>query len=391
METDLKKIEKILWSNLNTYDPYDLWKTNLGQWLKKLYYGYGKITIPIVAPFFLLDAYAPRIIRSFVPPQEFPTVRALAVLSSLNFYTISGNQNYIDLASASVKWLIDNQSPGYHGACWGLNMPWMTKTGYYPPTMPFITHTPYCFEALMKYSEITQDCQALDVALSSLGFLEKDIVPLLDSSDELALSYGPRNEGRIVINANAYAVMMYSLLANKLDNQKKYLMLKANRIFNFIKRRQNEDGSWYYYDDKKNGNFIDCFHSCFVLKNIIKYGKYAEVNVEEIVNKGIDYILNNLLDIERLLVQRFSVAANPSLVKFDLYDQAELLNVLCLSGRIDYAKKIHQSIWTNFYIPSKNTFGSQIDIFGRLNTMEYLRWAVMPAIYTLSEHRNLLE
>jgi hypothetical protein len=390
MDFDIEQNEHLLGPNLITYDPYDLWKTRTGQWLKKIYYKKGATAIPLVGPFVALDLFLPRLVRFFSYPQEYPTVRALAAMAALNYFEITRNPKYVNCASVSVKWLIDNQSPGYHGACWGLNMPWMTKTGYCPPTMPFITHTPYCVEALIRYSEVTKEQQVLDVALSSLEFLEKDIVALLDNSEELALSYGPSNEGRIVVNANAYAAMMYALFANKLQERKEELRLKATRIFNFIKSRQNKDGSWYYYEDDGHGNFIDCFHSCFVIKNIIKYGNESGVDVANVVDKALDYIVMNFIDKDKMLAKRFTVSANPSFVNFDLYDQAELLNVLCISGRLDLASEIHDSILKNFYIPNKSNFGSQIDVFGRLNKMIYLRWAVMPTIYALSEYYKLL-
>lgn len=391
MNLFLNKIEHHLGPNLATYDPYDLWKTRLGLWLRKFFYKNGKITIPIMAPFFILDVYAPKLIRAFLKPQEYPIVRASAALSALNIYEITSDRKYVNLASDSVKWLIENKSEGYHGACWGINFPWMTKDGFYSSSTPFITHTPYCVEALLRFSDITKDKQSLDTGLSSLSFLENDMKVLLDDSDKLALSYGPYFESRIVINANSYAMMMYAMLADRLYNKRVILLEKASRIFNYIESRQNNDGSWFYYDDEEKGNFIDCFHSCFVLKNLIKYSNYAGVDVENIVHTGLDYVLNNFLDSKYFLARRFSVSAYPSLAKFDLYDQAELLNLLCISGRIDLAKRLHDSIINNFYIPSKGAFGYQIDRFNILNKMTYLRWAVMPTVYAFSEYYKLMK
>ena len=391
MNIDLIKIEHILGQDLVTYDPYDLWRTNVGIWLKKTYYRNGKIAFPIVAPFSILDTYAPKLIRIFLKLREYPMVRAFAALSALNLYEITADKKYIEFAEQSIKWLINNKCSGYHGASWGINIPWMTKTGFLPASTPFVTNTPYCVEALLKYSDITKDKQSLQVALSSLGFLEKDLNVLFDEPDKLALSYGPGYGKRIVINANSYAMMMYAIFAGRLSDKRTILLEKAARIFNFIKSRQNSDGSWFYYDDEGKGNFIDCFHSCFILKNLIKFGKFAGVDVSLIVNKGLEYILNNFLDSKYFMARRFSISSDPSLVKFDLYDQAELLNILLMTNRNDLAEKLHDSIVKNFYIPSKGTFGYQIDIFGRLNKMTYLRWAVMPTVFVLSEYYKLLK
>ena len=103
---------------------------------------------------------------------------------------------------------------------------------------------------------------------------------------------------------------------------------KRTRLFRFVKTRQNNDGSWFYYDDNGKGNFIDCFHSCFVLKNLVKFGRLTGTDVASTVDNGIDFIMANFVDSTDFLARRFTVAANPSMTRYDLYDQAELLHLL---------------------------------------------------------------
>ena len=185
-------------------------------------------------------------------------------------------------------------------------------------------------------------------------------------------------------------MMMYALLADRLPGKQENLIEKAVRLFNFVKSRQNRDGSWFYYADTEKGNFIDCFHSCFVLKNLIKFGRLANTDVSHIVNSGLGYLLRIFIDSQYNLARRFSISANPSLAKFDLYDQAELLNVLVMARWTALAKMLYGSVMEHFYIPGKGTFGYQIDRFGILNRMTYLRWAVMPMIYALSEYYKMM-
>ena len=386
MTMDIPSIDHLLGPGLTTYDPYDLWKTRLGLWLRRLYYQNGVISIPLVVPFFLLDAYAPRLIRAFIAPQEYPTVRAMAVLSALNLHQIDADPRYLELAQVSADWLVENQSPGYHGACWGLNFPWMTKGGYYPPTTPFITHTPYCVEALFSCFDVTGAGKYYDTAVSSLEFLEHDLQVIYRDRDRIAMGYGPGMESRVVVNANSYAMMLYALLASRMPQRRAPLLEKAARLFNFVAGAQNQDGSWLYYNDSGKGNFIDCFHSCFVMKNLVKYARLSGAKVDSIVDRGLDYVLENFVDPECHLARRFTVSANPSLVKFDLYDQAELLNVLLLRQRGPDSELLLQAILKHFYLPKERTFAYQIDRFGFRNRMSYLRWAVMPMTLVLSEY-----
>ena len=388
MTMEIPGIDHLLGPDLSTHDPYDLWKTRLGLWLRRLYYQNGLVAVPLVAPFFLLDAYAPRVVRAFIPPQEYPTVRAMAAMAALNLYQGDPDPKYLGLAARSADWLVENQAPGYHGACWGLNFPWMTKGGYYPPTTPFITHTPYCVEALLRCFDATAKRVYHDTAVSVLDYMEKDLQVLFQDSDKMAMGYGPGHESRIVINANSYAMMLYALLSRRIAPAGP-LLEKARRLFNFVAASQNNDGGWFYYNDADKGNFVDCFHSCFVMKNLVKYGNLSGADVLPIVDRGLNYVLANFVDHDRHLARRFTVSANPALVKFDLYDQAELLNILLLRRRFEDAERLLGAIMKYFYLLERRSFGYQIDRFGLLNKMSYLRWAVMPMVLVLSEYKKL--
>ena len=200
------------------------------------------------------------------------------------------------------------------------------------------------------------------------------------------MGYGPGYEERVVVNASSYAMMLYALLATRMPERRAPLLEKARRLFNFVASAQNGDGSWFYYNDTDKGNFIDCFHSCLVLKNLIKYSRLTGTEVLSVVDRGLDYVVGNFVDSDYHLARRFTVSANPSLVKFDLYDQAELLNVLLLRHREPDAEKLLDAVLKHFYLPERGTFGYQIDRFGLLNKMSYLRWAVMPMTLVLSEY-----
>jgi HSP20 family protein len=52
--------------------------------------------------------------------QEYPIVRALAVLCLLNLHAMHPRPLYKDRARAHLLWLADHRSPGHAGAGWGL-------------------------------------------------------------------------------------------------------------------------------------------------------------------------------------------------------------------------------------------------------------------------------
>jgi len=91
---------------------------------------------------------------------------------------------------------------------------------------------------------------------------------------------------------------------------------------------QNRDGSWYYAVDGVR-DFIDHFHTCFVMKALAKiHTLTGHETCKEALSKGVAYYLKNLFD-EDGLPKPFSKAPRLTVYKRELYDCAECIN-LCL-------------------------------------------------------------
>ncbi len=370
--------------DLKTYDPYDIWKDNIGLRIKKLYYQ-NKWALFLPAGFFYIsDFFLNNFLQKVYVPQEYPIVRALACLTLLNCFKKTGDQKYLKFAKMHLKWLVLHTSESFSGFCWGLNFKWASKNGVYKQNTPFITMTPYVMEALIKYQQYSSTDIFDDIIKSILYFVEKDIIVKQDKKDVLALSYAPLNEPRIVINANSYALFLYSMLLDYFPEKENCILNKINRIYNFIVKNQNIDGSWFYYADNLSGNFIDCFHSCFILKNMIKSSNLSsKIKIDySVIRKGAAYLDKKFMDTRTGLFKRFAVTDVPSLIKFDLYDNAEMLQLYFLLGEKNNYNELKNNIHKNFVY--KNNIFSKIDIFGKQGFKNHLRWAVMPYLYALS-------
>jgi len=274
---------------------------------------------------------------------------------------------------------------GYSGYCWGISFIWASKNGTYNKNMPHVTHTPYVLEAIVNYQKITGMKDYDEVIKSIFNFLEEDIKIMLETDDKLAMSYAPVSEPRIVINANSYIMYMYSLFLDYLPDKKEYIKNKIKKIYNFIIDEQIEDGRWLYYSDNESGNFIDCFHSAFVIKNIYKTDKILTLkSCDEILEKAYTYLEENFYDNEYKLYKRFTVSDKPSFVKFDLYDNSEMLYILNIFERKEQLLELKLSIKENFIDKNENIF-SKLTKNSRKMDKDTLRWAVIPYIYNLSE------
>lgn len=377
-------------SDLSTYDPYDIWKTKAGIKVKRLFYTNRLLGGMPALLFSCWDLFLNNKWRIGYQKQEFPIVRALAAKTLLNIYEISGDANHLHWAKQHFDWLIANYSKGYSGFCWGANMQWASKNGVYSSNTPYITNTPYILEGLIQYQKATNKDNYQSVILSIYDFIDKDLYKQIDDVDVLSLSYAPIQEPRTVINANAYALYSLSLLHSLFPEKSKSIQGDVLRLFRFISINQNSDGSWWYYADNKKGNFIDCFHTCFILKNLIKASNYISLpgSLNQIVDKGYNYLLNNFYDKDFGLFKRFSKTDKLNLTKFDLYDNAEMLNLAYLNKDIKLYKSLEKNIRKQF-VKSNDIF-SVIDLFNCRKNRNMLRWAVMPYIYALSHTEKIL-
>lgn len=375
-------IEKyLLRDDLSTYDPYDIWKTSLGIKVKQLYYKNKYLGLVPAGILTIYDLYLNNNFRFGYKKQEYPIVRAQACLALLNLYKNKPKEIYLEYAKKHIDWLLKNSSKGYSGYCWGTGFKIVISDKLiYDESVPFSTNSPYILEALYKYFQITKDDYILEIIKSIYQFYEQDIIVLKEDSNILITSYGPF-EDRIVTNAVSYTMFAYSIFYNILE-EKDYIRSKIQKMMNFIVSVQGKDGSWLYAPYDEN-SFIDCFHSAFVLKNIIKTSKSIDLELNnKIVQRGYRYIKDNFYDTTHELFKRFSISNKPSLVKFDLYDNAEMLYLSKLIQDTKLSENIENNIAENFHA-NENIF-SVVELLGTKKNKNTLRWAIMPYLLAKS-------
>jgi hypothetical protein len=368
--------------DLSSYDPYDIWHTAPGFYLKKLYYRrpyWGLFPAVVFAGF---DNLLNHKFRWFYTRNEYPIVRALAALCLLNLHRNDGDPRRLEGAHQHLRWLLAHSCRGYSGFCWGLGVPNAVKEVVYAESTPLSTITPYALEAFINFADASGDTRCDSVIESIFQFFDRDI-QVMDANDEgMATSYGPFRD-RIVINAVSYTMYSCALaLAYVPQQDKSRIQTKIRRLYAYICRHQQGDGSWFY--SPQAGSFIDCFHSCIVLKNLVKTGRIVGLDHSSaVVAAGYDYLKRSLLDERHLLFKRFSVRNKPGLVRFDLYDNAEALNLALLLGDLGFAESLLASILEHFC--KGLDIYSQIDFIGGQRNKNTLRWAVMPLLYTISQ------
>ena len=129
------------------------------------------------------------------------------------------------------------------------------------------------------------------------------------------------------MNASAYRAFL--LTAASLRFRRKDYREAADRNLNFVLDCQQPDGSWPYAVDGAR-DFVDHFHTCFVLKALAKIERQTDdPRCTAAISAGVDYYVRNLFD-EDGLPRPFSKAPRLTVYERELYDYAECFNLCSL-------------------------------------------------------------
>ncbi len=363
--------------DLRTFDPYDLWFSGIGKKIKQHYHSHKLLMLPLAGGLTVLDWLGEGVLRKCCfTPRDYPIVRAQTALLLFSLFQQTQDANYLDHARIHLEHLRDTASSLAHGCGWGLPVDYAVSDSLvYPKATPMSTITPYAAEAFWKYRELCGDRTYDDLLERVFAFFEQDLTKILDDGEAMGFSYGPGPD-RLVCNANSYT--MYMLAQSKKREQNRE---KIQKIFRFIQREQNPDGSWFYGVDSK---FIDGFHSCFVLKNLLKTSRIMRLpGMEETIRRGVRFWREHLIDAEYGLCRRFVQNNKPSFLGFDLYDNAESISLAKLIGDRELAASLTEQSLKRFF--HRGHFYSQIDRLGFLHYKDSLRWAVTPFLRALTE------
>ena len=370
------------------YDPYDVWGTRYGVFARRLYYRKSLLGLPLIAPVLALEVLCPQARALFVSKQRFATADAQLALAFLNLYAATQDKACLDKAIGLCRDLAASSIPGYSGLCWGYPFDWQHSQGFWKKNTPFITATPYCFEAFLGLFDATGDASFLSLAASVAQFVHKDLRETPTSADAAAGSYSPIDNSK-VINASAYRAMVLFEAAGRFGNEE--YRRAAERNLNFILQTQRADGAWLYTMDEGAKQFVDHFHTCFVLKNLHKLNRRLQrTAVTEAIARGFGYYRERLFTPDGLPKQ-FAIKPRTRIVRLEMYDFAEAITLGCLLREetpeaFVMAQKLGGLVCRQFQLPDGH-FLTRLYVGGMKHAFPYLRWPQAQLFYALT---NLL-
>jgi hypothetical protein len=278
-----------------------------------------------VAPMIFCEAFLPGARRLFHHPIRFPIADAHYAMGFAFLYEATGDLSQLENAVHFLTELKKSRCRDFKEYCWGYPFNWVWRGGIAKEQTPLITTTPYVYEAFFQVLQLEPREEWKAILESIARHARFDIKDFRTSEAASSCSYSPFGEGG-VINAAAYRAFVLTSASRIFSNDDYWKVAEWN--LNFVLETQNQDGSWYYAVDGVR-DFVDHFHTCFVMKALAKaHALTTHEGCLKALSKGVSYYLNNLFD-EDGLPKPFSKAPRLTVYKRELYDCAECIN-LCL-------------------------------------------------------------
>jgi len=322
-----------------SYDHQSYFASDLGRSAKALYYKKPLLGTLAVAPMILSEAFVPSARRLFWKPQRFPIADAHYAMGFAFLAQAYKQDSFLKRAIHFLDVLKATRSKGHRHYCWGYPFNWETRTGTFREGTPMITSVPYMYEAFRQVYQLDGDPQWLEVMRSVAEHAFEDYQDFEVSSNASTCTYSPGKEiTRGVINANAYRAFL--LTCASFDFSEEKYRKVAERNLNFVLESQNSNGSWYYSTDNVR-DFVDHFHTCFVLKALAKIEQLTgSAQCQRAIERGVGYYVKNLFD-EDGLPKPFSKPPRLTVYRRELYDYAECINLgVLLQGRFPELDRI---------------------------------------------------
>jgi hypothetical protein len=188
----------------------------------------------------------------------------------IRLHQATGNPVWKDKAEFTLQWLIENQAPGYSGACWGNHFDYQSRGFYLPKDVPTVVWTSLIGHAFLDAYDHFQEDRYLQVAVSACEHIVRDLGTLRDG-DGTCISYIPIKDTQ-VHNANTLGASLLARTYSHTGNEsyREY----ARKAIQYTAQHQRPDSSWYYAE-KSDSHWIDNFHTAYVLDCFKHYAQSA--------------------------------------------------------------------------------------------------------------------
>jgi hypothetical protein len=310
-----------------SWDHQSFFAGPIGGRAKALYYRNRALGTLAVAPMILCEAVLPQARRLFPPRQRFPIADAHYAMGFALLAETTGEDEHYRRAVHFLEVLEQTRCPGYRHAGWGYPFDWVTRTGVMAAGTPLITTTPYVYEAFAAVHRLDGDGRWLSMMRSAAEHAATEVPDREIAPGVASAGYNPHDREGGVINASAYRAFLLTSAARQFNRDDWHAISQRNLAF--VLGAQQPDGAWFYAADGVR-DFVDHFHTCFVLKALAKIDRLTgDERCRRAIENGVAYYVGHLFD-DAGLPKPFARAPRLTVYRQELYDYAECINLATL-------------------------------------------------------------
>ena len=371
IEEVIKSLEKYVKNqNFSGFDPYDALNSKM---LNNINSKFLRVLIT------QLFVYSPINFRKFFNIKKGFNPKALGLFLSsyCNLYktALINNNLFKEVTENLVKLLLDTNSNGYSGYCWGFNFNWQDSKRNANKFTPTIVVTSFVGNSFLDLYEITHKQKYFDIAENITKFIINDL-NIRKFKNGICFSYSPI-DNHVIHNANFLGAAFLSRVYN--TNKDKELLDYSKKAIDYSMSRQNKNGSWEYLLDPDSGkvrNQFD-FHQGFIIDALFSFIKYSDSDDNKYLNsieKAVSFYKQNQFYTDGRAKWRL-----PYSYPIDIHQQAQGIITFCKiyslfadESYLDFSKIIAKWTIKNMYDPKGFFYYQKWPIFTNKNS--YMRW-----------------
>jgi hypothetical protein len=306
-------------TDYKAYDPFD----GLSSWLRVF-------TLRKALPQRMLQQFVrrnPFNLRPLIGITPHRSTKGMGFLGGayLKLHALTGEEQYRDRARWCFDWLIEHQSTGYSGSCWGNAFDYISRGSYIPRGAPTIVWSGLIGHNFVEAYRALGDTRYLDIARSVCAFIMKDL-PRIPAPVGVCLSYV--TDGTIAVhNSNLLGARLLAEVYKETGDGK-YRDL-ATEAVRYSAAGQLPNGAWYYGEEPKF-HWIDNWHTAYNLDAILDYQRNAGSNeFDAVISRGLEFYLDNF----------FTEEAGPKyyagrVYRYDIQSASQSIDTLALFGTV---------------------------------------------------------
>lgn len=263
-----------------------------------------------------------------------PKGLALFALAELSRFRATGDKQHADdsrmlLDRLLEKKVVGKTNDGRPTTAFGYNFDWQSRVFFAPLGTPAIVPTAFASQAFVEAYKAVGDEIYLTAAMEICEFVLTSLNRTIETDNEICFSYTPLDNS-IIFNASLLAGESLARVG-EINRHEAYLKLAA-KTARFVINRQSHSGAWLY-GDKDSQEWIDNFHTAYVLLSLHRIGTAIPDLRSEISNaigRGIDYWLGNFF-----LADGTPKYYDNTTYPIDIHSAAVAISALCELKNVD--------------------------------------------------------